>query len=169
MASITDSVLSAGGVSESRERLQFYNTMTRAKEQFKTRPELPDRCVCVCLKDRVHALGRGGRKIKFDLSVCPTRFLRVQMYVCGVTVYDFSHIGHARVYIAFDVLYRLLRHLKYDVQYVRNFTDIDDKIIARANERGEDPLELSRRFIEEFHAVRACCCDGAAMRCLSTI
>ena len=61
--------------------------------------------------------------------------------------------GHARVYVAFDILYRMLRHLRYDVQYVRNFTDIDDKIIARANERGEDPLALSRWFIEEFHTV----------------
>jgi cysteinyl-tRNA synthetase len=58
------------------------------------------------------------------------------------------------VYVAFDLLYRLLsKALKYDVQYVRNFTDIDDKIIARALERGEDPLALSSRFIEEFHQV----------------
>lgn len=74
----------------------------------------------------------------------------VSMYVCGVTVYDLSHIGHARVYVAFDVLYRVLRHLGYDVQYVRNFTDIDDKIIRRAAESGEDPLALSARYIEEF-------------------
>lgn len=60
------------------------------------------------------------------------------------------------MYVAFDVLYRLLRLLRYDVQYVRNFTDIDDKIIARASERGEDPLALSSRFIDEFHAVRMC-------------
>ena len=59
--------------------------------------------------------------------------------------------GHARVYVAFDILYRLLQQLGYDVQYVRNFTDIDDKIIKRANETGEDPLALSARFIEEFH------------------
>ncbi|WIA09089.1 hypothetical protein OEZ85_008502 [Tetradesmus obliquus] len=76
---------------------------------------------------------------------------KVQMYVCGVTVYDYSHIGHARVYVAFDVLYRLLRHLQYDVQYVRNFTDVDDKIIARAAATGEDPPALSARFITEFH------------------
>lgn len=75
----------------------------------------------------------------------------VSMYVCGVTVYDYSHIGHARVYVAFDVLYRVLRSIGYDVQYVRNFTDIDDKIIARAAENGEDPLALSGRFIHEFH------------------
>eukprot|EP00878_Enallax_costatus_P021718 GHUV01023009.1.p1 GENE.GHUV01023009.1~~GHUV01023009.1.p1 ORF type:complete len:439 (+),score=129.35 GHUV01023009.1:281-1597(+) len=85
---------------------------------------------------------------------------KVQMYVCGVTVYDYSHIGHARVYVAFDVLYRLLQHLQYDVQYVRNFTDVDDKIINRAAESGEDPLELSARFITEFHK------DMADLACL---
>ncbi len=54
--------------------------------------------------------------------------------------------GHARVYCAFDVLFRYLRHIGYDVDYVRNFTDIDDKIIARAKEVGEDPLQLSQRY-----------------------
>jgi cysteinyl-tRNA synthetase len=76
----------------------------------------------------------------------------VSMYVCGVTVYDLSHIGHARVYVAFDVLYRYLLSSGYDVTYVRNFTDIDDKIIARAATLNEDPLALARRFSEEFHA-----------------
>jgi cysteinyl-tRNA synthetase len=84
----------------------------------------------------------------------------VSMYVCGVTVYDFAHIGHARVYVAFDVLLRVLRHAGFDVTYVRNFTDIDDKIIKRAAEAGEDPLALSSRFIEEFHT------DMAALGCL---
>ncbi|XP_057799975.1 LOW QUALITY PROTEIN: cysteine--tRNA ligase, chloroplastic/mitochondrial-like [Salvia miltiorrhiza] len=81
---------------------------------------------------------------------------RVGMYVCGVTAYDLSHIGHARVYVAFDVLYRYLKHLGYEVNYVRNFTDVDDKIIARANELGEDPISLSRRYCEEFHHDMAC-------------
>ncbi|KAJ9184052.1 hypothetical protein P3X46_007834 [Hevea brasiliensis] len=76
---------------------------------------------------------------------------KVGMYVCGVTAYDLSHIGHARVYVTFDVLYRYLRHLGFEVCYVRNFTDVDDKIIARANELGEDPISLSRRYCEEFH------------------
>eukprot|EP00892_Ulva_mutabilis_P010223 jgi/Ulvmu1/7573/UM037_0117.1 len=84
----------------------------------------------------------------------------VSMYVCGVTVYDYSHIGHARVYVAFDVLYRVLRRLGYEVMYVRNFTDIDDKIIARAADTGEDPHALSARFIEEFHT------DMATLGCL---
>ncbi|KAL0722057.1 hypothetical protein Bca4012_036656 [Brassica carinata] len=76
---------------------------------------------------------------------------QVGMYVCGVTAYDLSHIGHARVYVTFDVLFRYLKHLGYQVSYVRNFTDVDDKIIARANELGEDPISLSRRFCEEFN------------------
>ena len=68
---------------------------------------------------------------------------KVKMYVCGVTVYDLTHIGHARVFVFFDVVQRFLRHLGYDVNYVRNHTDVDDKIIKRANEVGEDPLALA--------------------------
>ncbi|XP_043696062.1 cysteine--tRNA ligase 2, cytoplasmic-like [Telopea speciosissima] len=75
---------------------------------------------------------------------------KVGMYVCGITAYDYSHIGHARVYVAFDVLYRYLKYLGYEVNYVRNFTDVDDKIIRRANELNEDPISLSGRFCEEF-------------------
>ncbi len=73
---------------------------------------------------------------------------RVGMYVCGVTVYDYCHIGHARAMITFDVIYRYLVHKGYHVTFVRNHTDIDDKVIARAREQGVDPLELSGRFIE---------------------
>nr|GEW01318.1 cysteine--tRNA ligase, chloroplastic/mitochondrial isoform X1 [Tanacetum cinerariifolium] len=76
---------------------------------------------------------------------------KVGMYVCGVTAYDLSHIGHARVYVSFDILFRYLRFMGYQVNYVRNFTDVDDKIIARAGQLGEDPISLSRRFCEEFH------------------
>ncbi|CAM0956921.1 unnamed protein product [Alopecurus aequalis] len=75
---------------------------------------------------------------------------KVGMYVCGVTPYDFSHVGHARAYITFDVLYRYLKYLGYEVEYVRNFTDIDDKIIKRANEAGETATDFSSRFIDEF-------------------
>ena len=70
----------------------------------------------------------------------------VRMYVCGMTVYDFCHIGHARVMVAFDVVTRWLRERGYDVTYVRNITDIDDKIIRRANENGE-PFEA---LVEQF-------------------
>ena len=73
------------------------------------------------------------------------------MYVCGMTVYDYCHIGHARVLVVFDVVYRYLRHLGYKVTYVRNITDIDDKIIDRANENGEDFTELTQRFIDAMH------------------
>ncbi len=74
---------------------------------------------------------------------------RVHMYVCGPTVYDMSHIGHARAYVAFDVVVRYLRR-GYDVLYVRNYTDIDDKIIKRAREVGEEPRQLAERFIGEY-------------------
>ena len=59
---------------------------------------------------------------------------KVGMYVCGITIYDYSHIGHARTFVAFDVITRYLRFSEYDLTYVRNITDIDDKIINRANE-----------------------------------
>jgi cysteinyl-tRNA synthetase len=75
---------------------------------------------------------------------------RVGMYVCGVTVYDFSHIGHARANVVFDVISRYLRYLGYDVTYVRNYTDIDDKIINRANSEGVPFNDVSERFIKEF-------------------
>lgn len=73
----------------------------------------------------------------------------VRMYVCGPTTYDLCHIGHARSYVAFDVIRRYLEYKGYHVIYVENFTDIDDKIIKRAHELGEDPLKLSERFVEE--------------------
>ncbi len=75
----------------------------------------------------------------------------VTMYVCGITAYDYSHIGHARAYVAFDVIYRYLKYKGYAVTYVRNFTDIDDKIIKRANESGRDTKTLSEQFIHEYH------------------
>jgi len=75
----------------------------------------------------------------------------VRMYVCGMTVYDLCHLGHARVMVVFDVVYRWLRELGYEVTYVRNITDIDDKIINRANERGEAFTALTDRFIREMH------------------
>lgn len=76
----------------------------------------------------------------------------VSMYVCGMTVYDFCHLGHARVMIVFDMVVRWLRELGYEVNYVRNITDIDDKIIQRALENQEPILALTNRFIAEMHA-----------------
>ncbi|HEC73204.1 MAG TPA: cysteine--tRNA ligase [Methylophaga aminisulfidivorans] len=76
---------------------------------------------------------------------------KVSMYVCGMTVYDLCHVGHARVMVVFDVVTRYLRSLNYDVTYVRNITDIDDKIIKRAAENGESIQQLTERFITEMH------------------
>ena len=76
---------------------------------------------------------------------------KVGMYVCGMTVYDYCHIGHARVRVVFDTVARYFRYLDYDLTYVRNITDIDDKIIQRANENGEDFNQLTERFIEAMH------------------
>ena len=76
---------------------------------------------------------------------------KVGMYVCGMTVYDYCHIGHARVMVVFDTVARYFRHLGYDLTYVRNITDIDDKIIQRAQENGEDFGRLTERFINAMH------------------
>ncbi len=76
---------------------------------------------------------------------------KVGIYVCGMTVYDYCHIGHARVMIGFDIVVRWLRHLGYEVTYVRNITDIDDKIIKRAGENGESIFALTQRFITAMH------------------
>ena len=76
---------------------------------------------------------------------------KVGMYVCGMTVYDYCHLGHARVLVVFDMVYRWLKESGYEVNYVRNITDIDDKIIKRAAENGESIRALTRRFIEFMH------------------
>ena len=85
---------------------------------------------------------------------------KVGMYVCGMTVYDFCHIGHARVMVVFDTIARHLRASGYHLNYVRNITDIDDKIIARAQENGEAIDALTARFIAAMHE------DEAALHCL---
>ncbi|HXE95875.1 MAG TPA: cysteine--tRNA ligase [Dongiaceae bacterium] len=72
------------------------------------------------------------------------------MYVCGVTVYDYCHIGHARAGVVFDIIFRYLKYSGYDVTYVRNYTDIDDKIINRANQEGTDYRTIADRYIEAF-------------------
>ena len=90
----------------------------------------------------------------------PLRSGKARMYVCGVTVYDRSHIGHARAFVAFDVIYRYLRFAGYEVTFVRNFTDVDDKIINRANERGISTEELTDTYIRDYNN------DMQALRCL---
>jgi len=76
---------------------------------------------------------------------------KIRMYVCGVTVYDLCHIGHARVMVSFDVITRYLRARGWDVEYVRNITDVDDKILKRAAENGETPDQLTQRMIAAMH------------------
>jgi len=97
-----------------------------------------------------------GKKQTFS----PLNAKQVGMYVCGVTVYDYCHVGHARVMVVFDVVYRWLKASGYDVNYVRNFTDVDDKIIARAAERNIDIQTLTNEMINAFHA------DADALNCL---
>ena len=97
-----------------------------------------------------------GRKRQFE----PLKAGKVGMYVCGMTVYDYCHIGHARVMVAFDMVVRWLTQLGYDVNYIRNITDIDDKIIVRASENNEDISALTQRFIAAMHE------DADALGCL---
>jgi len=91
----------------------------------------------------------------------PIEANKVRMYVCGMTVYDYCHIGHARVLVSFDVITRYLRHLNYDVTYIRNITDVDDKIFNRAAENGESYQDLTQRFIDAMHE------DEAALAVIS--
>lgn len=88
----------------------------------------------------------------------PIRGKKVNMFVCGPTVYDYSHIGHAKTYIFFDVVAKYLRHLGYKVFYLQNITDIDDKIINRAKEQNKKPKEIAeefeKKYFEDFKALR---------------
>ncbi|MCP4687595.1 MAG: cysteine--tRNA ligase [Desulfobacterales bacterium] len=88
-----------------------------------------------------------GKKEEFE----PAEPGRIRMYVCGPTVYDSCHIGHARSVVVFDVIARYFRSRGFDLTYVRNFTDVDDKIINRANSLGVPPLEIAEKYIAEFH------------------
>ena len=80
----------------------------------------------------------------------PERGNRVYMFVCGPTVYDHSHIGHARTYLAYDIIARYLRAKGYSLFYLMNITDVDDKIISRANQLGQDPIKMADSFTREF-------------------
>ncbi|MFQ5682419.1 MAG: cysteine--tRNA ligase [Candidatus Binatia bacterium] len=88
-----------------------------------------------------------GRKEAF----IPRKEGEVRMYVCGVTVYDSCHVGHARALLTFDIIYRYLKFLGYHVVFVRNFTDLDDKIIQRAQEAGTTAELIAERYIQEFY------------------
>ena len=76
---------------------------------------------------------------------------KVKMFVCGPTVYDYSHLGHARTYIAYDIIARYLRYRKIDLFFLMNITDIDDKIINRAKEMNIGPLDLAKKFEDTFY------------------
>ena len=81
----------------------------------------------------------------------PIKKGRVNFFVCGPTVYDYMHIGHAKTYIQFDIIVKYLRFRGYNVFYLQNITDLDDKIIKRAQEEKIDPLELARKFEKYYH------------------
>ena len=90
---------------------------------------------------RIHDT-RGGKKVAFE----PLRPGEVGMYSCGITVYDLCHVGHARMMVAFDVIVRHLRASGYAVRFVRNITDVDDKIIRKANAEGVASAEIAERY-----------------------
>jgi len=102
--------------------MKIYNTLTREKEEFKPRKDL--------------STGQAGKK--------------VQMFVCGPTVYDYIHIGNARTFVIFDVVAKYLRYRGYDVNYIQNITDIDNKIIERAQKENVDPLEYAKKYSDIF-------------------
>ena len=87
-----------------------------------------------------------GKKEEF-VPVTPGR---VNMYACGVTVYDFSHLGHARGAVCFDVIQRYFRRRGFQVKYVRNFTDVDDKIINRARQEGISAADVAKKYIDAY-------------------
>ncbi len=88
----------------------------------------------------------------------PMHGKQVKMFVCGQTTYDDAHVGHAKTYVQFDIIVRWLKHLGYDVYYVQNITDVDDKLIKRAQEKGVEPLSLSKhysgRFLKDMEALK---------------
>ena len=84
-------------------------------------------------------------------NLIPIEKNKIKMYVCGMTVYDDTHIGHARTFISFDLIVRYLRSINYEVHYIRNITDVDDKIIARAEELNISPKELTEKYIDSMN------------------
>ena len=90
---------------------------------------------------------KSSKKINFD----PLKEGRVSLYVCGMTVYDSCHIGHLRTFLSFDFIVKSFKALNYDVHYVRNITDVDDKIIAKAKSEKTSPSAISEKYIQEMH------------------
>ena len=85
---------------------------------------------------------------------------KIGIYVCGMTVYDDCHVGHARAMVVFDTFVRYLRHRGWEVTFVRNFTDVDDKIIERSAQRGMEPMELANHYIERFYGTMPASTSG---------
>ena len=92
---------------------------------------------------------KSSKKINFD----PLKEGKVSLYVCGMTVYDSCHIGHLRTFLSFDFIVKSFKALNYDIHYVRNITDVDDKIIAKAKSEKTSPSVISERYIEEMHEI----------------
>ena len=88
-----------------------------------------------------------GKKDNFE----PLEGNKVRMYICGMTVYDDTHIGHARTFVSFDIIVRYLRSAGYEVNYIRNITDVDDKILERSKELGITPFELTQKYIQSMN------------------
>lgn len=103
------------------------------------------------MESKVQPLQIFNTETRQKQTFVPIHANEVGIYVCGVTVYDYCHVGHARVMVVFDTVVRHLRALGYQVNYVRNITDIDDKIIKRATENGESIQSLTQRFIDAMH------------------
>jgi cysteinyl-tRNA synthetase len=110
------------------------------------------------IEDRIERIeGRGGRMKIFNTMTgkkedfIPLTSGKIGMYTCGVTVYDYCHIGHARSAIVFDVISRYFRYKGFDLKFIRNFTDIDDKIIKKANEEGISWDAVAKKYIEEYY------------------
>lgn len=108
-------------------------------------------CSVFCCIDLIAMLKIYNTLTRSKQEFVPKQPGKVGMYVCGMTVYDYCHIGHARVMVVFDTVARYLRHSGYELTYVRNVTDIDDKIIQRANDNGEEFTALTERFITAMH------------------
>src|ERR1700694_1923253 len=101
-----------------------------------------------------------GKKEPFK----PLKDSTVTLYVCGITPYDYAHIGHGRCYVTFDVLYRLLKFLGYKVTYCRNFTDVDDKLINKATHLYNNPQDFNK--VADFF-IKAYQEDMESLNCLS--
>lgn len=133
-------------------KLYLTNTLSGIIELFEpiihnNQDNLPDGLLCVSKKN--NSKFQSKSKIKVNNS----DILIVTMYVCGITPYDYAHLGHGRCYVTFDILYRLLDFIGYKVIYCRNFTDIDDKIIKKAEVEFQDPSKymlLSDKFIDAY-------------------